>query len=72
VEPAVPSSLVLDQLGGRAAFISSIDLDPRVGSADGSTEAFFFDLPEGPARQITNGPRLGFPAVSTIVMTPDG
>ena len=51
------SHLSLAEDASRFAFISDEDESPVVGNPDRSWEAFLYDLPAGPPRQITNGPK---------------
>ncbi|MBI4517081.1 MAG: S8 family serine peptidase [Deltaproteobacteria bacterium] len=72
---ATPAPFSLADYGRRVAFLSGQDVDPLIGNPDGSIEAFLFDLPNGPARQLTDGPRASFgqPEIEDdLVMTPDG
>jgi Tol biopolymer transport system component len=68
-----PASLRVSASAKRLAF-TSVDLDPTIGESERSTEAFLFDMPNGPLRQVTSGPSGGVNdyEVQDLALTPDG
>lgn len=70
--PRTPPLLFLSEGAMTAGFVSKEDLDPQIGNIDGSAEVFLFELPDGPVRQITDGPASNdLLEIDDLVMTPD-
>lgn len=73
LRPFWPFWIGLANNGSRMAFLTADRFDPGVSNPDGSLEVFLFDIPDGPLRQVTDGPRAWFGAeIQDVAMTPDG
>jgi hypothetical protein len=54
-------NVAITSAGQRLAFVSTANLDPSVGNADGVWQVFTYDIPSGAMHQLTNYPPSPIP-----------